>query len=182
MTNKCAIARNAAAIVLAGGMAGCGGTPETIDYDLVTTSVAPIEYARILCQLVPMEDRHTCMTSVMQHYQETKHDDLEPDQVTGGPFVLIFDRRLYRGRYLSQPFAAAFSARDGAGTTCRGRYNAFAGDERAVFDVRCDNGGRGSANIILDTDGRNGIGRLRMDDGSEGDIVFGHAAVGGDFY
>jgi hypothetical protein len=168
--------------VLGWGLAGCSNTPATTDYDLVFTSVKPIDYARILCQRIPMQDRHTCMTSVIQHVRDAREDDVVPTQVLDGPFVLILDQDLYQGRYVSQPFAAAFTVRNDAGSTCRGRYNAFAGDTRALFSVWCDGGRRGSANIILDQEGRNGIGKVIMEDGRRGQIVFGHAAVGGDFY
>jgi hypothetical protein len=174
----------ALAAVLAGGIAcsGCARSPATTDYDLVYTEVTPIEYARILCQLIPLQERHTCMTSVIQHYRDGVDEDRTPEQVINGPFVMILDRQLYRGRYVSQPFAAAFTVRNDTGGTCRGRYNAFAGDTRAVFSVWCDRGARGSANIILDQEGRNGIGKVIMEDGRRGQIVFGYAAVGGDFY
>jgi len=168
--------------VLIGGIAGCSSNPATTDYDLVYTDVTPIEYARILCQRIPMQDRHTCMTSVIKHYRDAIEEDLPRGDATVGPFVLIIDQVLYQGRYVSQPFAAAFTVRSDTGSTCRGRYNAFAGDTRAVFAVWCDDGRRGSANIILDEEGRNGIGVAHMDDGRRGEIVFGYAAVGGDFY
>jgi hypothetical protein len=120
------------------------------------------------------------MTSVLAHYRDTRFDDPDPSQVVGGPFVFVLDSDLYRGTYVSQPFAAAFTASNGY-NICRGRYNALAGDRDAEFAVRCDDGSTGFANIILDIDGRNGIGAIELYDGRRGEIVFGHRAVGGNF-
>jgi hypothetical protein len=169
------------ALLIAGsGLAGCGGNQGQRDYNLLFTNIEPIEYARILCRGIEMQDQHTCMTSVIKHYYDTRYDDFTPSQVTGGPFVIVLDDDLFRGTYVSQPFAAAFTASNGY-NICRGRYNAFAGDTKAQFAVRCDDGSTGTAKLILDTDGRNGIGKLDFYDGRRGEIVFGYRAVGGNF-
>lgn len=139
-----------------------------------------MDYARILCQLEPMTERHTCMTSVIDHYRNNRNRDVTPTEAVDGPFVAFIDNQLYRGSYVSNPFAAAFSVSNGR-AICRGRYNAFAGDAEAVFRLRCDDGREGRAQIVLDQTGRNGIGKLWMTSGSTGDIAFGYAAVGGAF-
>jgi hypothetical protein len=161
-------------------LGACSAARHPRDLDLVFLDVTPMDYARILCRLTPMLDRHTCMTSVIEHYRATRARDLSPSEVTAGPFVALIGERFYRGRYRSDPFAAAFSVSDGA-RTCRGRYSAFAGDTSPVFRVRCDDGHRGSAQIVLDQTGANGLGRVKMEDGTNGDIVFGYAAVAEDF-
>ncbi len=166
--------------LLAGLLTGCGGNKAQRDYDLLFTNVEPIEYARILCRGVDMLDEHTCMTSVIQHWYDTRYEEPDPSQATGGPFVIVTDQDLYRGTYVSHPFASAFTVSNGM-VICRGRYNAFGGDTRADFDVRCDDGSSGVANIILDVDGRNGVGRMDFYDGRRGGIVFGQRAVGGNF-
>ncbi|WP_058555443.1 hypothetical protein [Thiohalocapsa sp. ML1] len=169
------------ALLAALGLGGCANeTKEQVDFNLLFTNVEPIEYARILCRGIEMQDQHTCMTSVIKHYSDTRYDDFTPSQITGGPFVVVLDDDLYRGTYVSQPFAAAFTVSNGY-NLCRGRYNAFAGDTKARFAVRCDDGSSGTAKLILDVDGRNGIGKLEFYDGREGDIVFGYRAVGGNF-
>jgi hypothetical protein len=167
----------AAAMVLT---AGCGGNTGQRDYNLLFTDVQPIEYARILCRGIDMQDQHTCMTSVLQHYRDGRYDEPDPSQVTDGPFVVVFEDDLYRGTYVSNPFASAFTVSNGY-NICRGRYNAFAGDIKADFFVRCDDGSTGTANIILDIDGRNGVGEFNFYDGRRGEIVFGYRAVGGNF-
>lgn len=159
---------------------GCSTNPANRDYNMLYTDIDPLEYARILCRRISMQDRHTCLTSVIQHYHDTVDQELTPEQVVSGPFVVVLQDDLYRGNYVSQPFAAAFTVSNGV-NVCRGRYNAFAGDTEAVFKVFCDDGSRGSANIMLDQRGRNGIGVLQMNDGTRGDIVFGYTAVGGAF-
>jgi hypothetical protein len=161
-------------------MTACGGNKAQRNYNLLFTDVEPIEYARILCRGVDMGDEHTCMTSVIQHWHDTRYDEPDPSQVTGGPFVIVTDEDLYRGTYVSQPFASAFTVSNGH-NICRGRYDAFGGDTKADFDVRCDDGSTGVANIILDVDGRNGLGEMDFYDGRRGGIVFGHRAVGGNF-
>ncbi len=166
--------------LITGLAAGCASKQGQINYDLLFTDVEPIQYARILCRGIPMQDQHSCMTSVLAHYRATRFDEPDPSQVANGPFVVVLGDELYRGTYVSQPFASAFTVSNGY-NVCRGRYNAFAGDTKAQFMVRCDDGSTGAAKIILDIDGRNGIGELRLDDGRRGEIVFGYRAVGGNF-
>lgn len=167
------------ALATAMAIGGCASKdPSELNYNLLFTEVSALEYGRMLCQYELREYRHTCVTQVLEYYRDAVRKDRTPDQIVNGPFLVFLDRNIYRGRYVSQPFAAAFTIGDG-GDVCRGRYNAFAGSNKAVFQVFCDSGSRGSANIILDEGGRNGIGRLWMDDGRIGDIVFGYAATGG---
>ncbi|MBK1619412.1 hypothetical protein CKO42_13370 [Lamprobacter modestohalophilus] len=168
------------ATALAASLAGCSASRAPVDLNLVFVEVTPMDYARILCQLEPMAERHTCMTSVVGHYREHRNRDIAPMEAIDGPFVAFIDKQRYRGSYVSNPFAAAFSVSNGK-AICRGRYNAFAGDAEAVFRLRCDDGREGRAQIVLDQTGRNGIGKLWMASGSTGDIVFGYAAVGGAF-
>ncbi|MGD8207166.1 MAG: hypothetical protein PVH47_03715 [Thiohalocapsa sp.] len=161
-------------------LVACSGDAAQRDYDLLFTDVAPLEYARVLCARIPLQERHGCMTSVLRHHRDHRDREREPSDVVNGPFVMVLGQDLYRGSYVSEPFAAAFTVSNGF-RVCRGRYNAFAGDTRAVFAVRCDDGSRGTANIILDRSGANGIGEVSMDDGTSGQIVFGYTAVGGEF-
>lgn len=160
--------------------AGCSSNQKQVDYDLLFTDVEPIDYARILCRGIEMQDQHTCMTSVIQHYRDMRDYEPTPSEVNAGPFVIVLDDDLYRGTYVSNPFVSAFTVSNG-GNLCRGRYNAFGGDSRAEFAVRCEDGSTGMANIILDVDGRNGIGKMDFTDGRRGEIAFGHRAVGGNF-
>jgi hypothetical protein len=91
--------------------------------------------------------------------------------------VVVGDRVLL-GSYWSDPFSASFSVANDR-VSCRGSYNALFGDKETVFDVDCSNGMRGKAKTVRDRNGRAGIGRVYMDDGTEGKIVFGQDVVGG---
>ena len=155
---------------------GCTTGRPPDDLDRVFVEVRPLDYARRLCRLEPMLERHTCMTEVVSHYREVRGRDRAARGATEGPFVAFIDDVLYRGRYVSNPFAAAFTVSDGA-TICRGRYSAFAGDTKPIFRVHCSDGRQGQAQIVLDQTGRNGIGRLSMANGMAGDILFGDAAI-----
>ncbi|NBC48184.1 MAG: hypothetical protein GVY22_09365 [Gammaproteobacteria bacterium] len=155
---------------------GCTTGRPPDDLDRVFVEVRPLDYARRLCRLEPIVERHTCMTEVVSHYREAQDRDRPAQDATEGPFVAFIDDVLYRGRYVSNPFAAAFTVSDGA-TICRGRYSAFAGDTKPIFQVRCSDGRQGRAQIVLDQTGRNGIGRLSMLSGTTGDILFGDAAI-----
>lgn len=157
---------------------GCTTSRAPDDLDLVFVEVKPLDYARRLCRLEPMVERHTCMTEVVSHYRESRDRDRDRtvQDATDGPFVAFIDNALYSGRYVSNPFAAAFTVSDGV-TICRGRYSAFAGDTQPIFQVRCSDGRAGQAQIVLDQTGRNGIGRLWMASGTTGDILFGDDAI-----
>jgi hypothetical protein len=157
-------------------LAGCGSDNGERNYNLIYSDIKPIEYARIQCRLVDMEDRHTCLTGALQHYRAVSRDPIPRDQVTQGPMIAVLREELYRGSYVSYPFSAAFTLSNGR-NVCRGRFNAFAGDKMSIYRVRCDDGSTGTANLVLDASGANGLGLAEMDDGARVDIIFGPAAV-----
>jgi len=157
-------------------LAACSSDTSERDYNLVFSEIKPMDYARIQCRLIPIEDRHTCLTTSIQHYKDVMMDPIPRDQVTQGPMVAVVGEEIYRGRYVSNPFVAAFTL-SGGWNICRGRFDAFAGDKMTIYDVYCDNGATGTANLVLDVSGSNGLGIIEMDDGTRGDIVFGPAAV-----
>ncbi len=157
-------------------LTGCSTDTSERDYNLVFSDIQPMDYARIQCRLVPMEDRHTCLTTSLQHYRDVTRDPIPRDQVTRGPMVAVLRDEMYRGSYISYPLSAAFTLSNGR-NVCRGRFNAFAGDKMSIYRVRCDNGATGSANLVLDITGANGLGIFEMDDGTRGQIIFGPAAV-----
>jgi len=142
------------------------------------TMVEPIEYASTLCETVPRDEYSTCAGRVLEHHRtRARMTDLPAGQSTSGPIAMADGDRLYQGRYFSDPFTAYF--RVAAGTqACRGSYNAYLGSEEAIFDVSCDDGREGTADLILDQSGRNGVGTVEFDDGSSARLVFGHATAG----
>jgi hypothetical protein len=142
------------------------------------TMVQPIDYARTLCDTLPLEEYSACASRVLDHYREDSWvTNVPPGHSTSGPFAIVADNRVYLGHYSSNPFHAEFRVADG-GDVCRGAYDALAGSRDAIFDVRCDDGRIGIADLVLDQRGRNGTGTVDFSDGTRGEIVFGHGAVG----
>lgn len=142
------------------------------------TMVEPIDYANTLCETLPREEYSACASAVLEHYRKRSYQtDLDPGESTSGPIAMVTAQRLYQGHYTSNPFAAYFQVVSES-ETCRGSYSAVHGSKQAILDVACDDGRRGTADLVLDQTGRNGIGTVAFDDGSVGRIVFGHGAAG----
>jgi len=142
------------------------------------TIVEPIDYASTLCDTVPRHEYSACAGKVLEHYRtQSRQTDIPPSHSTSGPIALIAEDRLYQGHYASHPFAARFRVADGS-ETCHGSYDAVAGSPQAILDIHCDDGRTGTADLVLDQFGRNGVGTVEFSDGSTGRIVFGHAAAG----
>jgi len=140
--------------------------------------VSPEDYGDRLCRHLDLDDYPACLSQVLDYFDEPLADDIPPGQSTSGPFAVAMDGGLYMGTYQSlPPFSASFRVSNGP-NGCRGSYNGLTGSQDALFDVYCDDGRAGWADIILDTDGRNGIGQLSLNDGTKGDIVFGYKPLG----
>lgn len=143
----------------------------------ISTFVSPDDYGERLCESVELEDYPSCLSSVLDYFEAPRADDV-PGQSTAGPFAVAMDGGLYLGTYSSvPPFVASFRVSNGA-NACRGSYDVFTGSRDALFDVYCDDGRAGWADITLDQSGRNGIGQLTLNDGTQGDIVFGYVPLG----
>jgi hypothetical protein len=157
--------------------AGCahGTDPATAG---LYTRMGALDYARLICSGVDIEQYATCVNRMLDVYANPTEWEFPPEQATSGPFVVMLGADNYYGWYRSHPFAADFRVSNGR-TICRGGYNAFAGPADAVFAVQCDDGRRGTASIVRDQGGRNGVGTLTMSDGSVGRIVFGRDALKG---
>lgn len=144
----------------------------------IFTYVSPEDYGERLCAHVNLEAYPACVSQVLDYFEEPRSDRLPSGYSTSGPFAVAMDNALYMGTYESTPpFAASFRVSNGV-KGCRGSYNALKGSQDAVFDVYCDDGRAGWAAIIRDQSGRNGIGQLTLNDGTQGDIVFGHTPLG----
>jgi hypothetical protein len=158
--------------VLAALPAGCSG-----HLGGIATWVTPDDYGERLCADVELEAYPSCLSNVLDYFEEPRADHV-PGQSTSGPFSVIMEGGLYLGTYSSiPPFVASFRVSNGA-NACRGSYNAFTGSQDALFDVYCDDGRAGWAGIIRDQSGRNGIGQLTLNDGTQGEIVFGYVPLG----
>lgn len=143
----------------------------------IATKVAPEDYAQRLCRHLDLEDYSACVSEVLDYFERPRPDTIPAGQSTSGPIAVALDQRIYLGHYDSSPFAASFRVTNG-NAACSGSYNAFGGSSDALFDVYCNDGRSGWADLILALDGRNGIGKLMLDDGSQGEIVFGYTALG----
>jgi hypothetical protein len=144
----------------------------------ISTSVSPMDYARRLCAHLPLEEYPSCVSGVLDEIDRPRPDIPPPGHSTSGPFAVIMDGEIYLGDYRSSPFAADFRVSNGR-HQCRGAYSAFRGSADANYDVYCDDGRAGWADVIRARDGRNGIGKIALDDGTRGEIVFGHVPLGG---
>jgi hypothetical protein len=160
------------AAVLSLLLGGCGLVPPT-HLGGISATVSPIDYGRRLCAHLDPESYSSCVSQVLDEIDRGQPTRLPPGYSTSGPFAVIMGGQVYIGDYRSSPFKADFRVSNGQ-HVCRGGYNAFTGSADAIFDVYCNDGRNGWADIIRASDGRNGIGKIALDDGTEGDIVFGH--------
>ena len=155
-----------------GIFSGWGTTDQPARSEALYTPVTASEYTGYVCGLVDIEDYATCANRVERFYRESLDDPNPPGSSTTGPFAVLLENELYVGSYRSDPFSASFRVASGS-RSCKGSYNALYGDADPVFKVWCDNGARGKARMVRDRYGRDGIGVVLMDDGTEGRIVFG---------
>lgn len=140
--------------------------------------VSPDEYGRRLCRHLELEDYSTCLNEVLDYFERPTPNDLPYGRhSTAGPIALVLERRVYLGRYEGSPLVTRFRVTHGD-QYCQGGYDAFAGATDAILAVRCSDGRRGRADMAASIDGRNGLGRLELEDGTQADIVFGYKALG----
>ncbi len=166
----------AAPLVLAPFLGGCGtALPGHIGG--ITTYVSPEDYGERLCGNLDLESYPSCLSHVLDYFEEPHADVLPPGQSTSGPFAVAMQGALYLGTYESTPFSGSFRVAQG-GNGCRGSFSVLSGSRDALYDVYCDDGRAGWADLILDQSGRNGIGQLTLNDGTKGEIVFGYLPLG----
>lgn len=170
------MSRYVVAVVLSAQLAGCGSLMPNHMGGIAAT-VTPEDYAERLCANEDLESYPACLSRVLDYMDEPRANEVPSGHSTSGPFAVIMDGTTYMGSYSSGPFAASFQVSNGR-NGCRGSYDVLAGSADAIFDVYCDDGRRGWADTIRAMDGRNGIGRLALEDGTKGDIVFGYKPLG----
>ena len=61
---------------------------------------------------------------------------------------------------------------------CVGSYDSITTNPIISMVVQCDDGRKGIAVVTRDPGGTSGHGRVRMNDGTEADLIFGDAAAG----
>jgi hypothetical protein len=159
-----------------GIFSGYGTTAEPERAQALYSPVAPSEYGDILCEGRSVGDRASCVNQVVDYFRESRRSGSEGPS-NQGPFAVSLNGKLYFGSYRNDPFSGYFRVSNSA-NGCTGSYNAFLGATDPIFAVRCDDGRTGTAEIVRDREGRNGIGYVAMDDGSKGKIVFGRSAIG----
>ena len=59
---------------------------------------------------------------------------------------------------------------------CAGTYNALSNSMTITIPVLCNDGRRGIVTATREAGGQSGGGRVRMDDGTEADFIFGEVA------
>ncbi|MGQ9659790.1 MAG: hypothetical protein ACUVQI_05375 [Thermochromatium sp.] len=144
----------------------------------LVTPVTPEAYGQRLCRHLELEDYSACLSEVINYFEIPQADDLPFGRNSNaGPIALVLDRQVYLGRYDSSPLATSFHVTHG-NQACWGGYDAFAGATDTILEVRCSDGRRGRAELTSALDGRNGIGRLALEDGTQAEIVYGYTALG----
>ena len=163
-------------LALAALLGGCGtALPGHIGG--ITTYVSPEDYGERLCARLDLESYPSCISSVLDYFEAPHADIIPPGHSTSGPFAIAMGGVLYLGTYDSNPFVSHFRVASGT-KACHGSFSALSGSRDALYDVYCDDGRAGWADIILDQTGRNGIGQVSLSDGTKGEIIFGYLPLG----
>lgn len=155
-----------------GIFSGWGTTVQPERSEALYTPVTIEEYTKYLCGHIDIEDFASCANRVDEFYRKSLEDPIQPGDALSGPFAVLMDNDLLIGTYRSDVFSASFRV-SSSSNSCSGSYNAIYGDTDALFKVSCDDGGQGTARMVRDRYGRDGIGVVIMNDGTEGTIVFG---------
>ena len=156
-----------------GIFSGYGTAAQPDRSKVLYTPVSAREYAELLCENVDLADYASCMNQIRDYQRSSSGRTAREGSSTAGPFAMQIRGDVYVGSYWATPFESFFRVSNGRGDSCRGQYSAFYGSTDKVYDVVCDNAGRGEAEIVSDRYGRNGIGYVAMDDGADGRIVYG---------
>lgn len=142
------------------------------------TPVTPDEYGQRLCRHLDLEDYSACLSEVLDYFEAPRPNDLSYGRHSNaGPIAMVLDQRVYLGHYQASPLVTSFRVTQG-NHYCQGGYDAFAGSTDTILAVQCSDGRRGHADLTSALDGRNGIGRLELEDGTQAEIVFGYTALG----
>lgn len=96
--------------------------------------------------------------------------------VTQPVAVITKSGQVLRGTTTASLAGGSFQATDGL-LTCSGTYNAMTASPTLSVKVLCSDGRTGFAIVQRDAGGQSGSGRVRLNDGTEADFVFGSAAA-----
>jgi hypothetical protein len=89
--------------------------------------------------------------------------------------VIGSNGKIMRGTATASINGSSFRV-DGEGRTCSGSYDGYNSSLTISMPVHCSDGGKGIAIVTRDPCGCSGSGRVRMQDGSESDFIFGKPA------
>lgn len=92
------------------------------------------------------------------------------------PVAVITDKgQTLKGSATASITGGSFQATDGK-LTCSGSYDSMSTSTTITMPVLCSDGRKGIVMATRDAGGNSGSGRIRMEDGSSADFVFGRAA------
>ncbi len=91
------------------------------------------------------------------------------------PVAVVMNDGVLRGSTTAALDGGHFEVSRG-GLKCAGTYNALSPSVTITIPVLCNDGRRGIVTATREAGGQSGGGRVRMDDGTEGDFIFGEAA------
>ena len=90
--------------------------------------------------------------------------------------VIATGGQTLRGSATAAIGGGTFEVTDGD-LTCSGNYNSWSMEFTITMQTVCSDGRRGFIIATRDSTGMNGQGRLRLNDGTTGDFIFGAAAA-----
>lgn len=93
------------------------------------------------------------------------------------PVAVVSEEGIMRGTATATLAGGSFRVSDDK-KVCVGSYNSLDTSPTISMVVQCDDGRKGIAIVTRDQSGLSGHGRVRMNDGTEADLIFGDAAAG----
>ena len=93
------------------------------------------------------------------------------------PVAVVSKDGVMRGTATASLSGGTFRVSD-ANKVCSGSYDSLDSSPTITMIVQCDDGKKGFAVVTRDRSGLSGHGRVRMNDGTEADLIFGDAAAG----
>ena len=92
------------------------------------------------------------------------------------PVAVVSKEGIMRGTATATLSGGSFRVSDDK-KVCVGSYNSLDTSPTISMIVQCDDGRKGIAIVTRDQSGLSGHGRVRMNDGTEADLIFGDAAA-----
>jgi hypothetical protein len=96
--------------------------------------------------------------------------------ITEPVVVISAGGQTLRGTATATLAGGSFTATDGT-LTCGGSYDSMSLEQTITMPVLCSDGRKGIVIATRDSSGLSGHGRVRLNDGTEADFIFGSAAA-----